>query len=370
MASMTGSGPQHGARAERTTSRRDWLLTIAAAAAGTGAAQLISLETIFGQAPGGSTPAAGGRGGEAGATAAPEGTTLILLGTQAGPGVTLARAQTASLIVVGGRPYLVDCGYGTLRGIVQAGFRMADIGTVFVSHLHNDHTADIAALLSMKWTGGQTPSPTTVYGPPGTQAMVDGAIAFFRGDNEIRTVDEGRTVKAETVFKGKDLAAAKVTQVFKDDRVTVQAVENTHFPDRAKAKMTHRSFAYRFTTADRSIVLSGDTAYSAGLVELAKGADVFVCEAMTMASKQQMLGRAQTPANTESIGRHVLETHSSTEDVGRMAAEAKVKTVVLYHLLGVPNPARGGGSPEDAFVPDVKKFFNGPVIAGVDQMKI
>jgi ribonuclease BN (tRNA processing enzyme) len=317
----------------------------------------------LGQAP------AGGGGRGSGANPLPDKTTLVLLGTQAGPGVGLTRAQTASLVITGGEPYLVDCGYGAVRGIVQAGVRLGQISNVFVSHLHNDHTADIAALLSMKWTGGQNVQPTTVWGPPGTQAMVDGAIAFFRGDNEIRTIDEGRTAKAEAVFKGHDLTAPKVTEVFKDQRVTVQAVENTHFSERAKAKMMHRSFAYRFNAPDRSIVLSGDTAYSPGLVELARGADVFVCEAMTMANYRQLQGRQQGAASGESIGRHVLESHSSTEDVGRMASEAKVKSVVLYHLLGVPNGQRGG-SPEDAFVPDVKKHFNGPVIVGNDQMKI
>src|SRR6185436_11899714 len=126
----------------------------------------------------------------------------------------------------------------------------------------------------------------------------------------------------------------------------------------------------RFNTATRSFVFSGDTAYSTGLVELAKGADVFVCEAMSMAMRQQLEGNRQgnaAPAG-ESIGRHVLETHSSTEDVGRMAAEAKVKTVVLNHLVG--GPGQRGGSIDDAFIPDVKKHFSGEVIVGADQMKI
>ena len=87
-----------------------------------------------------------------------------------------------------------------------------------------------------------------------------------------------------------------------------------------------------------------------------------------MAMHAQLTGRQQGAGGGESIGRHVLETHSSTEDVGRMAAAAKVKTVVLYHLLGVPG--RGGGTPEDAFIPDVKKHFDGPVIVGNDQMRI
>jgi ribonuclease BN (tRNA processing enzyme) len=302
---------------------------------------------------------------------APAGTTLILLGTGGGPGVSLTRAQTASVVLAGGQPYLVDCGYGTVRGLVQAGLRLTDVANVFVSHLHNDHTADLAALLSLKWTGGQTnPQPVAVWGPPGSKAMVDGAIAFFKGDADIRTIDEGRPVKPESIFKGHDMSAAKITEVFKDERVTVQAVENTHFPDRAREKMTYRSFAYRFNAPDRSIVFSGDTAYSPALIELARGADVFVCEAVSMASRQQQLAAAQrgNGGNGESIARHVLETHTSTEEVGRMAAEAKVKTVVLYHVIG--GPGQRGGSIEDAFVPDVRKYFSGPVIVGADQTRI
>jgi ribonuclease BN (tRNA processing enzyme) len=346
--------------------RRDLLKNIGVMAGAGVAVSLLGVgkagSTILAQAQ------AGARGAQA-AGNAPAGTGLILLGTQGGPNVNLTRSQTASIVMAGGQPYLVDCGYGTVRGIVQAGLRVADIANVFVSHLHNDHTADLAALLSLKWTGGQTnPQPVAVWGPPGSKAMVEGAVAFFKGDNEIRIIDEGRTVKAETIFKGHDLSAPRVTEVFKDERVTVLAAENAHFPDRAKEKMTYRSFAYRFNASDRSIVFSGDTAYSPGLVELARNADVLVCEAMTMARHQQLLGDNRgNAANAESIERHVLETHSTTEDVGKMANEARVKTVVLYHLLG---DATAGGMNDDAFIPDVKKHFNGQVIVGADQMKI
>ena len=190
-------------------------------------------------------------------------------------------------------------------------------------------------------------------------------MAFFKANAEIRIVDEGRTVRPETIFSGKDFSAPKVTEVFRDERVTVSAVENAHFPDRAKEKMPYRSFAYRFNAADRSFVFSGDTAYSANLVELARGVDYFVCETMTAASRQGLAGNAG--GNTESIGRHVLETHSSTEDVGRMAKEAKVKTVVLNHLL--PGANRGG-VPDDTYISEVKKVFDGPVIVGRDQLQI
>lgn len=130
--------------------------------------------------------------------------------------------------------------------------------------------------------------------------------------------------------------------------------------------MPYRSFAYRFNAPDRSIVFSGDTAYSTGLIELARGADILVCEAMTAATRQQFAG---ADPNAESIGRHVLETHVSTEEVGRMATEAKVKTVVLYHLLPGANSQRGPVA-DEVYISELRKTFNGEIIVGKDQLRV
>lgn len=325
----------------------------------------------FSQARGGPRGAqrGAGAGAGAGAAAAAKGTELVLLGTQGGPGVTANRTQASNAVIVDGRPYIVDFGYGALKSLVQAGITMANVNNVFITHLHDDHTADIAALIALKWTASQNPGPATIHGPYGTAAMVDAAIAFSKGNVAIRMVDEGRTVDPKTVFHGHDMTAPKVTEVFKDDLVTVLAVENTHFPERAKAKMDYRSFAYRFNTATRSIVFSGDTAYSENLIELARGADVFVCEIRGAANAN---ANAAAPAatnnannNTESIARHVQETHSSPADVGKMAAAAKVKTVVLSHQVG---GGRGGNN--DALTADIKKVFSGEIIVGADQMRL
>ena len=344
-------------------SRRAMLKNLAMLA-GLGAGAKFSLSPVFAQA---------GRGARGAQAQQATGSTLILLGTQGGPTINLTRSEAASAITVNGQPYLIDCGYGTLRALVQANIRLVDIANIFITHLHDDHTADIAAFLTHKWTNGNAnPQQATVHGPHGTAAMVNGAIAFFKGNTEIRMVDEGRTVRPETVFRGHDVSAPKVTEAFRDERVTVLALENTHFPDRAREKMPYRSFAYRFNTPDRSFVFSGDTAYSEGLIQLASGADVLVCEAMSMAMRQQLEGARGANPNGESIARHVLETHSSTEEVGRMAAAAKVKTVVLNHLIGGPGQrgAAAGAAATDPFTADVKKHFSGEVIVGADQMRI
>jgi ribonuclease BN (tRNA processing enzyme) len=165
-------------------------------------------------------------------------------------------------------------------------------------------------------------------------------------------------------------ATAAPTEVVKNERVTIRAAENTHFSERAKARMPHRALSWRIDSAQRSIVFSGDTAYSKNLVELARGADLFVCEIMAQSMYEQMMARAKTDAeagNHESISRHVAETHSTPADVGRMASEAQVKTVVAYHQL--PGPRAGGIEfPVTTFIDGIHAEFDGEVIIGHDLM--
>jgi ribonuclease BN (tRNA processing enzyme) len=295
------------------------------------------------------------------------------LGTKGGPGVDLKRNETASLAVVDGVPYLVDCGYGTLRALVQCGIDLNRIATAFLTHLHDDHTSDLASLLTHQWTGGRT-QPTDIYGPYGTAATVEGALAFLKANAEIRMADEGRSMPPPALFHGHDLAATgQAAPAFKDEHVTVTSIENTHFPERSKAKMPYRSLAYRFESQTRSIVFSGDTAYSRNLVDLAQGADVFICEVLDQAVHDQMAAQAKAAAdagNPNNIFRHVADTHSTPADVGRMAAEAKVKLVVLNHL--VPGAAASGRPdfPVTSFIDAVRKVYSGEVVVGQDLMVI
>jgi ribonuclease BN (tRNA processing enzyme) len=300
-----------------------------------------------------------------------KGTRLVLLGTRGGPGIDLTRSQTASAVVVDGVPYLVDCGYGTLRQLVASRVGYLRVGQVFLTHLHDDHTADLPALLSFQWTNNRAET-TEVFGPYGTGRLVEAAIASFRGNVEIRTIDEGRVRKPEALYHGHDIdVSATPVQVFKDERVTVTAIENTHFPARSTARMPHRALALRFDTRERSIVFSGDTAYSANIVKLAKGADLFVCEIMDDGIHTQMLERAKAAAaqgNTESIFRHIAETHSAPADVARMASEAGVHGVVLNHLLPGVSPPNGLDYATSAFIDGVRKGYTGEVIVGQDLM--
>lgn len=302
------------------------------------------------------------------------GSLLVLLGTQGGPSVNLRRGQTASVVVVDDVPYMIDCGYGAVRALVESGIGYIDVANVFLTHLHDDHTLDVAPLLSLQWTGRRM-QPTTVHGPHGTQALVEGALAFVEGNTEVRLVDEGRGVRPADLFSGRDLKATSApAEAYEDERVRVTSIENTHFPEEAKEQMPYRSLAYRVDAADRSFVFSGDTAYSDNVVELARGADVFVCEAIDVAQHRRLVEQAREAAErgdpNADVLRHVVETHSTTEEVGRMAAEAGVGTVVLNHLVPGSNGPLERELPDTAYIAAVRRHFDGQVVVGRDQMRL
>jgi ribonuclease BN (tRNA processing enzyme) len=304
------------------------------------------------------------------ATVPAEGTHLVLLGTQGGPNFNPQRNETASALVVDGKPYLVDCGYGALGALRAAGLNHRDIATVFLTHLHDDHTSDLAALLSHQWTDGRI-EPTLVVGPYGTEALVAAALAFSAANAAIRLADEARSVLPRDMFSGRDIAAtAEPTRAFADDRVRATAVENTHFPPSAKEKVPYRALSYRLDTDGRSVTFSGDTSYSENLIELARGCDVLVCETIEVATMRQAFERMVADGayadNPEGIWKHIVETHTSTEDAGRMAAAAGVGTLVLNHLV----PGALNELPDSAYLEGVRKHFDGRAIVGRDSMVI
>ena len=300
-------------------------------------------------------------------------TQVILLGTQGGPNFNLQRGETSSLLVVEDVPYLIDCGYGTKRALLQAGINFLVLPTIFLTHLHDDHVSDIPALLSHQWTQGRV-EPTTVYGPYGTDALVEAALQFSRANTEIRFIDEQRTLYPSEVFSGVVLPATQsINLAYEDERVRVSTIENTHFPDWAKADMPYRALSYRFDTADRSVVFSGDTTYSKNLVSLAKDADVFVCETIELRTTREWFDMASAGGEgdlyqdaREGIWKHIIETHASTEQAGRMAAEAGVKTLVLNHVL----PGALMDLPDEVYFEGIRKYFDGEIIVGKDQMQI
>jgi ribonuclease BN (tRNA processing enzyme) len=293
---------------------------------------------------------------------------IVLLGTQGGPNFNTERAETANAVVVDGTPYVVDLGAGALAAMRRAGIAFRDVGRVFLTHLHDDHSAEVGSFLSHQWSDGRI-KPTVVAGPFGTAKLVSAALEASEANATIRLIDEARKTKPPDIFRGEDLEATpEPREVYRDERVTVSSVENTHYPEASKRQMPYRSLSYRFDCPGRSIVFSGDTAYSAGLVNLARGADVLVCEAIEVASMrvafERMVSSGAYADNPEGVWDHIVGTHTSTAEAGRMAAEAGVKLLVLSHL--VPGALQAVG--DDTYIAGVRKHFRGKVIVGKDLM--
>src|SRR5215467_11121538 len=208
--------------------------------------------------------------------AATSATKLITLGTRSGPLPTVGRAQTSNVLIINGALYVIDTGEGVTRRLTRAGVKIGDIGNIFITHDHDDHTSGLAPLMSVEYELNRN-QPVNIYGPPGTKALVDGALQYLNVNSEIRISDGTRNVPIAKIFAGHDVG---VGVVYKDANVTVRAIENSHFhfPKGSPGFGKYKSYAYRFETPDRTIVFTGDTGPSDAVAELAKGADMLVSE--------------------------------------------------------------------------------------------
>lgn len=280
-------------------------------------------------------------------------TRLVLLGTKGGPRVDGAGRHNAStLLVINGTPYVVDCGYGTSLQLMAAGVPLTRLRHLFVTHHHSDHDLELGPLVYNAWAAGLG-TPVDAYGPPGTEAMLQAFFRYQQIDIDTRIVDEGRP-DLRTLVTAHDATAPGV--VLRNPDVTVTAARVRH-------PMIADAFAYRFDARDRSIVISGDTAYSPELVELARGADVLVHEVLYVPGIDALIARVPHAAR---LREHLLASHSTPEDVGRVAAAAGVKTVVLSHFVPGDDPS----ITDDQWAEGVRKNFKGTVVVGKDLMEI
>jgi ribonuclease BN (tRNA processing enzyme) len=278
---------------------------------------------------------------------APAKTRLILLGTAGGPTPKKTRAAPSQAIVIDDRVYVVDCGNGVARQLVLAGLHLASIRHVFITHHHSDHSADYGTLLLLAW-GDALKTRVDTWGPPPLARVTSLFFEMSRPDLVIREKDEGRPplqplVHAHEITRG--------GRLFQDDRVTVRCCLVDH-------PLVPVALAYRFDGPDRSIVISGDTRRSVNLIALAKDADVLVHEALYLPRAPGAEGSA--------LRRHVLGSHTPVEEVGRIAAEAGVKQLVLSHLV----PGEIPPVSDEEWRAAAGKHFSGPIVVGRDLMEL
>lgn len=289
------------------------------------------------------------------ATAAPTSSSdaavsLVLLGTNGGPPPLADRYGISSALVVNGRTYVVDCGRGAVTQYLRAGLSMPSLAGIFLTHLHADHIVDYYSfpLLAAGASGAQGfRSPIEVHGPgsAGISSTVTGAPGPVPGTVEMTKLAGQAYAASPTFFMTEHAGIDPATllnvhdvlppsaagasaghtapvmapfTVMENDDVLVTAVLVPHgavFP----------AYAYRFDTDHGSVVFSGDTAPTPNVITLARNADVLVHEALY---PDGLAGLGLTQALID----HILSSHTDVAELGRIAAESGVGTLVATHL--------------------------------------
>ena len=281
-------------------------------------------------------------------------TRIILLGTKGGP--TLAgrtnRSNPSTLILIDDVPYVIDCGYGVSRQLMSAGVSLDRLRYIFISHHHSDHNLEYGTLFYNAWLAKQSPR-VDAYGPAGLAKMTRDFFAYMKFDIDTRIIDEGMADprKLLTVHE-----FSRPGLVMQNEHVKVTATLVRHPPIK-------QSYAYRFDAGDRSIVFSGDTAYAPELARFAAGADVLIHEVMYLPAIEKLISQF---GGATRLREHLLASHTSTEDVGRIAQQAGVKTLVLTHFVPGDDPT----ITEEEWTAGVRKHFSGQIIVGRDLLEI
>lgn len=244
-------------------------------------------------------------------------TKLVLLGTGT-PNACPDASGPSSAVVVGDRAYLVDFGPGVVRQAAKAyrngidALRPDRLVTAFCTHLHTDHTAGYPDLIFTPWVL-ERKEPLRVFGPKGIRDMTEHLLKAYKVDIDFRingfekANEVGYRVETQEINSG---------VIYRDDRVTVEAFPVSHG--------TLESYGFKFTTPDRVIVISGDTAPIEIVAEKAKGCDILLHEV------EYTAGLAAREPKWQKYHR---EVHTLSVDLAEIAKKAGPKLLVTYHRI-------------------------------------
>jgi ribonuclease BN (tRNA processing enzyme) len=272
-------------------------------------------------------------------------TRVVLLGTGT-PNADPDRFGPSVAIVVGDASYLVDFGAGVVRRAAAAersgisALGAPKLTRAFATHLHSDHTLGLADLMLSPWVLDRE-TPLNLYGPRGLKAMTRHLLAAYDEDIRLRsTGGEPRHKHDPRVVTVHEISPGIV---YTDDRVTVTAFPVPHgaWP---------QAFGYRFQTADRSIVVSGDTGPDSHIEDQCRRCDVLVHEVYSEA------GFAKRPPEWQS---YHSRYHTSSRQLGAIASRARPGLLVLYHQLI-------WSSTEAELLKEVQSAYEGKVVSAHD----
>jgi ribonuclease Z len=268
---------------------------------------------------------------------------LTLLGTGC-PQVDTGRYGPANLVRRGGKAFLVDCGSGVTQRLLAAGSGGAAIDALFLTHLHSDHLVDFFQLVISSWHQGRD-RPQIVYGPKGTRRFVEATLAAWKPDLDQRIAHERRPSTKALEVEVREFEAGVLLE---EEGLRVAAVAVAHQPVRY-------AYGFVFEAEGTKLVLSGDTAYCPALIDAAQGADILVHECYIHREMKP------SPSRTPEGQRNVAAYHTLSHEVGKVAAAAGARCLVLNHFV----PVRFD---KEALLAEVRRDYAGPIVVGEDLM--
>ena len=259
------------------------------------------------------------------------------------------RAGPSTLVQCAGQNILIDCGRGVAMRLAAAGVPVPFLSAILVTHLHSDHITDLNDIVTTRWILTPEATPTVIYGPPGTQKVVDGMMAMLTPDQKYRhdhhadlRSGPGLQVVVHEVAPGDEFKIG-------DARVIVGRTD--HRP-------VTPTIGFRIEAEGKSVVLAGDTVPCSELDDLCRGADIYVQTVLRPDLVE--LVKQFVPA-LASRSNDILNYHSSVEDAAKTAARASVKTLMLTHYV----PAMQNGQEAD-WLALATPHFTGTIVLGPD----
>ena len=265
---------------------------------------------------------------------------VTLLGTS-NPLPSPDRAGAATLVRAGDMTILFDAGRGACMRLAAAGVLPHMLHSVVLTHLHSDHICDLNDVVTTRWVMSPVPNPLRVFGPPRTQAVVDGMRAMLQPDVEYRLAHHEDLNWDMTI----DVTEVTTGVVLEENGTRIIAAPTDHRP-------VEPTLGYRVEHGGASAVIAGDTVPCAGLDELCQGADIYVQTVL----RDDLVRMVPMQRFVDTI-----DYHSTVEQAAQTAAKAGVGTLVLTHQ--VPTPAPGS---DDEWLALARKHFDGDVVFGAD----
>lgn len=278
-----------------------------------------------------------------------------------------SRAGPCIGVLAGQRAFLFDAGSGGPRRLQRMGFPVGRLERVYLTHLHSDHMDSLGELMLQAWVGGSRKTPLPIAGPEGVVEVVSGFNAAYRLDSTYRAAHHGPAVADAAGYGGAPEVIPTPTGPGKsavlvdegDLKITVIAVD--HHP-------VSPAFGFRVDYKNRSVVISGDTVYSADLVAAAKDTDVLLHEALNpeLVLEMRDAATANGQPHLAKVMGDILDYHASPVDAAKAASEAGAKLLVLYHIV----PPLPSSLLDAVFLGDAPKAYSGPIKIAEDGLLI